>query len=183
MLLAVLCLLLSVSVTSFADGIHTSKAQEISKQDIQTIQRILEQPNQNGTPGRIIFDKSKDTNESISTSILRYSTITPVLIRDYHTSLVQVYLVYEGNIPANALKFTTFKIKSTSLIFPYTYDSFPGRTYNFGVVSTLQYVYLGEAVIPSDVDKVRVSDSGLQAFQPEFGWVSHTNIIGEWPIN
>ncbi|MFT9495719.1 hypothetical protein, partial [Anaerosolibacter sp.] len=177
--LIVFALAFSASFTSFAESVQLNTSSEITESDIVTIQNALERPNPDGTPAQNTNNKSKDSN---STESISFNTITPFFIRSGDTERVQVYLNYSGTDPANAIKFTSLKINSPSLIFPTTYGSFPAKTYNFGVVSTNYNVYIGNVNIPTTETKVRVSDSGVMAYQIDYGWSSFTNMIGEWPI-
>ena len=172
-------LVFSASFTSFAESVQQNTSSKITPSDIETIQNALERPNPFGTPAKNTNNKSQD---SISTKGISINIITPVFIRSGNTSTVQVYLAYYGADAANAIKFTTMKINNTSLLFPKTYKSFTGKVYDFGVVSNSYYLYLGNAIIPTSVTEVRVSDSGLMAYQVKYGWKGFTNIIGEWPI-
>lgn len=173
-------LVFSASSTSFAESVQQNTSTKITASDIETIQNALNRPNPDGTPAQNTNNESQD---SISTQAITINTITPIFIRANNTSTtVYVYLAYNGQDAANAIKFTTMKINNTSLLFPKTYTSFPAKVYNFGVVANSFNLYLGTATIPTSETKVRVSDGGLMAYQVQFGWKSFTNIIGEWPI-
>ncbi|WP_339214389.1 hypothetical protein [Ornithinibacillus sp. FSL M8-0202] len=73
-------------------------------------------------------------------------------------------------------------IMHRSLLNRTVYKSFPPKTYNFGVVSNHFYLYIGTTNIPTSEKEVRISDSGLMVYLPSSGWLSTTNIIGQWPI-
>jgi hypothetical protein len=146
-----------------------------------TIQNALERPNPDGTPAQN-QNTNNESIDSISTNSVSFNTITPVFIRSGNTTTVQVYLCYNGTDAANAIKFNWLHINNTSLLLPKTYTSFPAKTYNFGVISNYYNVYIGNATIPTNVTKVRVSDNGVMAYQIQYGWNSFSNIIGEWPI-
>lgn len=131
----------------------------------------------NGTPATKI-----QTEGSSAPSLYVVDTITPVFIRQSDDStVVQVYLKYSGSGLVNAIKFTEFTVQNTNLIFQKTYGSIPPGTYET-TASTFFELYLGDIDIPTDVDKVRVQDSGLQAYYLLDGWMSFTNIIGIWSI-
>ena len=73
-------------------------------------------------------------------------------------------------------------IMHSSVLNRTVYKSFPAKTYNFGVVSTYHNTYIGIAHVPTNQTKVRVSDSGVMVYATSSGWLSVTNIMGQWPI-
>lgn len=178
-LLSVFCLAFSTSFTCFAESVQLDTSSKFAVPNIETIQNIAKTPNSEGTPAQNTNNTNQD---SISTNAFSANAITPVFIRSGDSTTVQVYLAYNGTDSANAIKFDTLKINNTSLLWIKTYTPFEGKIYNFGVVSNAYNVYIGNANIPTDVTKVRVSDSGVMAYQIQYGWKGFTNIVGEWTI-
>ncbi|MED4016608.1 hypothetical protein [Sutcliffiella cohnii] len=173
-------LVFSASSTSFAAQPNTSN--NITASHLEIIQNALNTPNPYGTPAQITNNESQD---SFSTQQATVATITPVFIRASSTSsVVYVYLAYVGNKPANAIKFSKFDIMHKSWLNRTVYKSFSAKTYNFGVVSNVYTQYIGTASIPTSETEVRISDSGLMAYIPSSssGWLSFSNIVGQWPI-
>ncbi|GAA0420628.1 hypothetical protein GCM10008934_09030 [Virgibacillus salarius] len=172
-------LVFSASSTTFAESVQQNTSNNITPAHLEIIQNTLNTPNPDGTPAQININESQD---SISTQAT-LGTITPVFIRASDNSTqVYVYLTYAGNKAANAVKFSKMDIMHSSVLNRTVYKSFPAKTYNFGIASTYHTTYIGTANVPTNQTKVRVSDSGLMVYVTSSGWLSATNIIGQWPI-
>lgn len=63
-------------------------------------------------------------------------------------------------------------------------NHFQQKLITFGVLSSSHNLYIGTESIPTSEKEVRVSDSGLMAHIPssDAGWLSASNIVGQWPI-
>lgn len=173
-------LVFSASSTTFAESVQQNTSNKINSSHLEIIQNALNTPNPDGTSAQITNNESQD---SISIQAAPKGTITPVFIRASDNSTrVYVYLAYSGTHPADALRFSKMDIMHESVFNRTVYGSMSPKTYNFGTVSTIHTTYIGTANVPTDKTKVRVSDSGLMVYVTSSGWLSTTNITGQWPI-
>jgi len=76
-------------------------------------------------------------------------------------------------------------IQNTSLLNQIPYGELIPKVYEARYPLNVAFLYIGRVSVPTDVDHVRVQDSGMQVFilDEDPGWESFTNIIGKWPID
>lgn len=89
------------------------------------------------------------------------------IYRSGDTTTCQLSIYYLGDILLQSWRFKSITVKSNSLIFPTTYATFgngSSYTYLSNVASTAAVVYVGSMSIPTDVTRVTISQSDLQAY-------------------
>lgn len=115
--------------------------------------------------------------EAVSSSV-ESAVFAVALVRKNGASdeTCQVYMNWSGNTLIGSIRFKKLVIKSTSFLFPETYETFgDGTSYStYNVTSsTSGTLFLGDAEIPTDVDKVKVSVKDFQAYYMSHAkWVS-----------
>jgi len=130
---------------------------------------------QNGAEIGTILGPDKEEN-SISSSTPTPTVVSVHIYRSGDTSTCNVYLGWVGSDKYNAWRFKSLLVKSTSATSPITYKKF-GDGINYKTYPCLAapagFVYIGNATIPTTVNKVSVSASGLQGYNMRVAsWLS-----------
>jgi len=122
----------------------------------------------------------KDKNGNFESEPIIYSTragqsiiVTFSVAREtYNSYEIQYKMASNGLV--NGLYCPSVKVSSTSLLFPTVYTD---RILNKGFVATMLYYNdIGNFQASSDLDKVRVKTTGLEAYSMQYGWVSLVQI-------
>lgn len=115
------------------------------------------------------------------------TVISASVIRDGTSDDCELYLNWTGDEFYNGFRYKKITVKSTSALFPTTYETFgDGSAYTTLNVtaSTVGSTKVGDLTIDSDVTKVKVKSTGLQGYNLKAGsWLSATEFSGTVTIN
>lgn len=111
-------------------------------------------------------------------SEIKRTDFIPVIVRKNgeNDETCQFYTSFAGDIYVSAIRFKKVTVKSTSILFAETYETFgDGSKYTsfYFTATTIGSVLVGEMEIPTDVDRVKVKSSSFGAYILDLGdWFS-----------
>lgn len=115
------------------------------------------------------------------------TVISASVIRSGTSDDCELYLNWTGDDLYSAFRYKKMTVKSTSILFAETYGTFGnGSSYEteYVTAAAIGSTKIGDVTIDSDVEKVKVSSSGLQGYKmSSASWLSALEFTGTVTIN